>query len=166
MLVTLKLCLQSYHTDIFICNHMHKLAAFGTCEYLSRDLFLFLKFLISLNFIDMIKSAGTFVVLIISSYVGWNFSVILWLYCFHIFFGTCEHLPGISQLRICRPSPPQKWSDFYERCGMCGIFIHNSKNRNHKTFLSRFSFYIVHSTSSIKIWPLLRGRGGGLHILN
>ena len=28
---------------------------------------------------------------------------------------------ALSQPRICRPPPPHKWSDFYERCGMCWI---------------------------------------------
>ena len=30
-----------------------------------------------------------------------------------------KYFLALSQVRICRPSPPQKWSDFHERCAMC-----------------------------------------------
>ena len=44
------------------------------------------------------------------------------------------------------------------------IFTHSSKNKNRQKNVFRFSFYSAHSTSFIKIWPLLRGVG--LHILS
>ena len=91
----------------------------------------------------------------------------------------------------------QKCSNFHETCGMgwierkikfqnfpifiCRVMVifvtsspqismnfhDNLKNKNHKHFLFSFSFYSAHSAYFTKIWPFLRGGGGGwgLHIL-
>ena len=41
------------------------------------------------------------------------------------------------------------------------IFTYNSRNKNRKKILYRFSFVSAHSSSFIKIWPLLKEGWGG-----
>ena len=62
-----------------------------------------------------------------------------WVFFLRNFFSA------FSQLRICRPHPPQKRSDIYERCGMCWI-----EWKTEYIFI-RFLFFDVMSKNSSKI---------------
>ena len=59
----------------------------------------------------------------------------------------------LSQLRICRPSPPQFWYDFHERCGKCW----NEWKINFSIFILRFMVIFV--LKNLIFFYLLRGGG-------